>query len=62
MDEWLTLEQIAEELKMHIETVRDWVRTKKLVAYRPSRDYRVKRSDLDAFLAARRNTNEQPEG
>jgi excisionase family DNA binding protein len=60
-DEWLTLAQIAEELKLHIETVREWVRTKRLTAYRVGRDYRVKRADLDKFLEERRTKpNDQP--
>jgi excisionase family DNA binding protein len=53
-DEWLTLAQIADELQLHIETVREWVRTKRLIAYRVGRDYRVKRTDLDKFLEERR--------
>jgi len=52
--EWLTLQQIADELQLHIETVREWVRTKRLNAYRVGRDYRVKRADLDKFLEERR--------
>ena len=52
--EWLTLQQIADELQLHIETVREWVRTKRLTAYRVGRDYRVKRTDLDKFLEERR--------
>jgi excisionase family DNA binding protein len=52
--EWLTLQEIADELKLHIETVREWVRTKRLPAYRVGRDYRVKRTDLDKFLEQRR--------
>jgi excisionase family DNA binding protein len=52
--EWLTLQEIADELKLHIETVREWVRTKQLPAYRVGRDYRVKRADLDKFLKERR--------
>jgi excisionase family DNA binding protein len=52
--EWLTLQDIADELKLHIETVREWVRTKRLTAYRVGRDYRVKRADLDKFLEERR--------
>ena len=34
--------------------VREWVRTKRLTAYRVGRDYRVKRADLDKFLEERR--------
>ncbi len=51
--EWLTLEEIAEELKVPVERVRSWIRRKedRLIAYRPGgRDYRVKREDLNQFL------------
>ncbi len=58
MDEWLTLEEIAEALKVHIETVRGWVRSRKLHAVKLGRDYRVRRSDLEKFLQERSNTNE----
>jgi excisionase family DNA binding protein len=57
MEVWLTLEQIAEELKLHIETVRSLVRTKQLPAYRVGRAYRVKRTDFENFLADRRTTD-----
>ena len=58
MQPWLTLEQIAEELQIHIETVRGWVREKKLPAYKVGRIYRVKRPDFDKFLEARRTIDE----
>lgn len=58
MTEWVTLQDIADELKLHIETVREWVRTKRLPAYRVGRDYRVKRVDLDKFLEDRRTTGD----
>jgi excisionase family DNA binding protein len=54
-DELLTLKQVSEELQLHIETVRDYVRTKKLTAIKLSaREYRVRRSDLNKFLEERR--------
>lgn len=54
-DELLTLKQVSEELQLHIETVRDYVRTKKLPAIKLSaREYRVRRSDLNTFLEERR--------
>jgi excisionase family DNA binding protein len=60
-EEWLTLQQIADELQLHIETVRDWVRTKRLAAYKVGRDYRVKRADLNKFLEERRTKpDDQP--
>ncbi|MBO0796847.1 MAG: helix-turn-helix domain-containing protein [Ktedonobacteraceae bacterium] len=50
-DEWLSVEEIAKELKVPEDTVRAWIRNKKLPAFRPGREYRVKRSDLERFLA-----------
>jgi excisionase family DNA binding protein len=58
MQPWLTLELIAEELQIHIETVRNWVRDKKLPAYKVGRVYQVKRDDFERFLAERRTTEE----
>jgi excisionase family DNA binding protein len=52
LDELLTTEEIAKELKYHIETVRKWIREGKLKAMRINRkEYRVKRSELERFLA-----------
>ena len=51
-DELMTTEEIAKELKYHIETVRKWIREGKLKATRINRkEYRVKRSELTRFLA-----------
>jgi len=58
LEEYLTLQEIADELKVHIETVREWVRNKQLPAYRFGRDYRVERTDYDKFKAERRTTGE----
>jgi len=52
LEELLTTEDIAKELKYHIETVRKWIRQGKLKAVRINKkEYRVKRSELDRFLA-----------
>ncbi len=48
--EWLSVEDIANELKVTVERVRGWIRRKELTAYRVGRDYRIKREDLDAFI------------
>jgi excisionase family DNA binding protein len=51
MDELLTTEEVAQELKYHIETVRKWIREGKLKATRINRkEYRVRRSELEKFL------------
>ena len=51
--EWLTVEEIAQELKMHVDTVRGWIRDRKLKATRFGRDYRIKRKDFDKFVEER---------
>lgn len=53
-DELLTVEQVAAELQMHPDTVRRYIREKKLRAVRLSaRDLRIRRSELDRFLKER---------
>jgi excisionase family DNA binding protein len=49
-DEWLTIKQIQEEMHVSDKTVKRWITQGKLTAYKPSRAYLVKRSDLNAFL------------
>ncbi len=57
-DNWLTVKEIAEELKVEISTVQGWIREKKLIAYKVGRDYRIKRVDYDRFLKERRTDKE----
>ena len=51
--EWLSADNIAEELGVNVATVRAWIRGKKLKAVRIGRDYRIKKADYDAFLEER---------
>ncbi len=53
-EKMLTVEEVAEELRVHPETVRQWIRNGELIALDISKEYRILRSDLDAFLAQRR--------
>ena len=53
-EKMLTVDEIAEELRVHPETVRQWIRNGELIAIDISKEYRILRSDLDAFLAQRR--------
>lgn len=50
--EYLTLSDVATELKMDVETIRRYARSGKLPASKLGRGYRVKRTDLEAFLEA----------
>jgi excisionase family DNA binding protein len=58
--EWLTVEEVAKELKVHIERVRRWIRDGELIATDLGRDYRINREDLQTFLKARRTGKKQP--
>ena len=51
-DEWLTIDDIYEQLdkKVPRDTIRSWIRSKRLPAYKPARTYLVKREDLEKFL------------
>jgi excisionase family DNA binding protein len=57
-DELLSVEQVAAELQVIPPTVRTWIQSGALSASRPGngkkpgRKYRVRRADLEAFVAA----------
>jgi len=59
--DWLTVEDIYEALNrtVPIDTIRSWIRSKRLPAYKPGKAYLVKREDLQKFLDESRTT---PEG
>jgi excisionase family DNA binding protein len=50
--DWLTVEDIYEVLgrRVPMDTIRSWIRTKRLPAYKPGRAYLVKRDDLEKFI------------
>lgn len=47
----LTVKDVARELHVHEETVKDWLRSGKLPGFKVGRDWRVRRESLDAALA-----------
>jgi len=51
--EWLTVEQIASELGVHPETIREYIRDGLLIAVQLKRTYRIRRSDYEEFLKRR---------
>ncbi len=58
--EWLTVEDIYELLdkSVPLDTIRAWIRTKKLPAYRPGKAYLVKREDFERFIRESRTTED----
>ncbi len=59
--QWLTVAQVAEKVQVHPETVREWLRNKRLRGTRLSRraGWRIRASDLEQFLAGEQ---EEPGG
>ena len=49
-DNNLKVEQIADELALNPQTIRNWIKNGQLRATRAGRAFRVKRSDLDEML------------
>jgi len=59
-DELLTVEEVAEILKLHVDTVRRYIREKKLRSIKLSNTaHRIRRSELDRFLKERESNGEQ---
>jgi len=55
---YLSAEDIANELSVSVDTVRNWINAKKLVAIKIGRDWRVDRRDYERFLEERKNLRE----
>ncbi len=59
-EELLTIEQVAERLQLHPDTIRRYIREKKLIGVRISGTVvRVKQSDLDKFIRDRSTDREE---
>jgi len=54
-DELFTVEEVAQKLKLHTDTVKRLLRTGQLTGYKILREWRVKQSDLDKFMEDRIN-------
>ena len=53
-EEMYTAEEVSKIMKVHISTVRKWVRMKALKTVKIGiRGYRIRRSDLDRFIEER---------
>jgi len=52
VDEWLTVQDVAMLVKFDEETVRRWITRGTLKATKVGREWRVKRSDLERFMAS----------
>ncbi len=59
---WYTVQDVVQELQVHEQTVRRWIKSGELPAYAlgDRAGYRVAREDLEAFMRRRRVTEEEP--
>ena len=65
MDErLLTTKEVAERLKVHLQTVREWVRKGDLPAIKfgPRTGHRIRESDFERFLTAKMGKPEERAG
>ena len=60
-DEFLTVAQIAERLKLNPQTLRNWIERGDLPAVRIGRRVRVRRSDLERVLTEGQTARSAPE-
>jgi excisionase family DNA binding protein len=56
--EWLTAEDISEMLGVPVDSVRQWIRDKRLKATKPGRQWLVRQKDLDEFLKDNSNISD----
>jgi len=54
MTKYFTVEQIAEMLQVHWQTVLTYIRKKELPALKLGKAYRISESDLNKFLESKR--------
>jgi excisionase family DNA binding protein len=52
-EEFLSPEEVGGRLGVSVYTVRRWVKTGQLRAFKPGKEYRIQKSDLEEFLRAR---------
>ena len=58
-NELLTVDEVAKEVKVHTETVRNWIRKRELPAIDIGGVYRIYRRDLEDFLQRRKTTRDK---
>ena len=54
LERFFTVDEIAERLQVSDQTVRRWVKSGKLAAFKPGKELRIRPRDLKEFLDARK--------
>ncbi len=53
--EWLTVEEVAAMLRLNVVTIYRWLRNNELRGIKLGKEWRIKESDLEAFLESHYN-------
>lgn len=53
--ELMTVDEVAEYLKMNPQVIRRWLREKKLPGYKVGREWRIAKEDVDNLIKANKN-------
>ena len=56
-----TVEEVAEQLRVHVKTVRRWIASGELKAFDAGKGYRISESNLAAFIE-QRSQRKKPDG
>ena len=49
-DQYYSIEEVSQILKVAYLTVYRWIKSDKLIAYKAGKQYRIKEEDLDRFI------------
>ena len=60
-EQFYSLEEVAERLGVSERTVRRWIKSGELPAYKPGREYRIRDGELEEFLQSRKVRPDQAE-
>jgi excisionase family DNA binding protein len=58
-EEYLTVEEVAKQLRVNEKTVRRWINSGILVAIKPQKEYRIAKSELEDFKRRSRTGKKQ---
>lgn len=61
-DEFVTVEEVAKQLRVHEDTIRDWCRTGQLRATKVGKQWRIKPQDIAAFMKPNQEEPKKPDG
>jgi excisionase family DNA binding protein len=50
---YMAAQDVADELGVDVQTVRRWIHAGRLRAFKPGKEYRIRETDLEKFLASR---------